>query len=162
HLSHLEYAIHSVQQALRIDPAHTGALSGIADLQRKRGSWGELIETLQRHAAVEPSKEKKTELYIQLAELLERQMQDVDGAIHAARQALAQAPSSPNALAALDRLYRRTEQWEPLIDVMSKRADQSNDEQEIVRYRLEIGSIWDLRLFDAGQAIAAYQKVLDL
>ena len=32
HLGHLEYAIHSVQQALRIDPAHTGALAGIADL----------------------------------------------------------------------------------------------------------------------------------
>ena len=28
-------------------------------------SWSELIETLQRHAAVEPTPEKKTELYIQ-------------------------------------------------------------------------------------------------
>ena len=37
HLSHLEYAIHSVQQALRIDPSHTGALGGMAELQRKRG-----------------------------------------------------------------------------------------------------------------------------
>src|SRR6185369_13838021 len=63
HLSHLEYAIHSVQQALRIDPAHTGALGGMAELQRKRGSWSELMETLQRHAAVEQSPEKKTELY---------------------------------------------------------------------------------------------------
>ncbi|HEX2688314.1 MAG TPA: tetratricopeptide repeat protein, partial [Kofleriaceae bacterium] len=50
HLSHLEYAIHSVQQALRIDPSHTGALGGMGELQRKRGSWSELIETLQRHA----------------------------------------------------------------------------------------------------------------
>src|SRR5262249_17747593 len=69
HLSPLEYAIHSVQQALRIDPAHTGALAGIADLQRKRGSWSELVETLQRHASVEPAPDKKTELYISLAEL---------------------------------------------------------------------------------------------
>ena len=162
HLSHLEYAIHSVQQALRIDPAHTGALAGIADLQRKRGSWSELIETLQRHAAVEPAAEKKTELYIQLAELLERQMQDVGGAIHAYQQALVHDPSSKTALIALERLYRRTEQWEPLIDVMSRRADLSNDDQEIIKFRIEIGTIWDLRLFDAGQSIAAYQKVLDL
>src|ERR1051325_200018 len=83
HLSHLEYAIHSVQQALRIDPSHTGALAGMAELQRKRGSWSELIETLTRHAAVEQSAEKKTELYIQLAELLERQMQDLGGGITA-------------------------------------------------------------------------------
>ncbi|MDB4953107.1 MAG: Tetratricopeptide 2 repeat protein, partial [Myxococcales bacterium] len=160
HLSHLEYAIHSVQQALRIDPAHTGALSAIADLQRKRGSWGELIETLQRHAAVEPTAEKKTDLYIQLAELLERQMQDVGGAVHAYQQAMIHDPASKTALTALDRLYRRTEQWEPLIDVLSKRADASTEEAEIVKFRLEIGQIWDLRLFDAGQSIAAYQQVL--
>src|SRR5262249_53491734 len=70
HLSHLEYAIHSVQQALRIDPSHTGALAGMAELQRKRGSWSELIETLHRHASVQPSPEKKTELYIQLHDRL--------------------------------------------------------------------------------------------
>ena len=162
HLSHLEYAIHSVQQALRIDPAHTGALSAIADLQRKRGSWSELIETLQRHAAVEQAPEKKTELYIQLAELLERQMQDLGGAIHAYQQALVHDHASRNALVALDRLYRRTEQWEPLIDVLSRRAALETDEQQIVKLRLEVGSIWDLRLYDAGQAINAYQSVLDL
>ena len=162
HLSHLEYAIHSVQQALRIDPAHTGALGGMAELQRKRGSWSELIETLQRHAAVEPSKDKKTDLYIQLAELLERQMQDIGGAIHAYQQALAFTPASQGTLVALDRLYRRTEQWENLIDVLNRRADLSTDDQEIIKFRTEIGSIWDLRLFDAGQAITAYQKVLDL
>lgn len=162
HLSHLEYAIHSVQQALRIDPAHTGALAGMAELQRKRGSWGELIETLQRHAAVEPDKAKKTALYIDLAELLERQMQDVGGAIHSYQQALHQDGTSRTALVALDRLYRRSEQWEPLIDVLSRRAELSTDDNEIIKFRTEIGSIWDLRLYDAGQAITAYQKVLDL
>jgi tetratricopeptide (TPR) repeat protein len=162
HLSHLEYAIHSVQQALRIDPAHTGALAGIADLQRKRGSWSELIETLQRHAAVEPDKAKKSAIYLDLAELLERQMQDIGGAIHSYQQALSFEPSNQQTLTALDRLYRRTEQWENLIDILNRRAELSTDDQEVIRYRTEIGSIWDLRLFDAGQAITAYQKVLDL
>src|SRR6185312_16724511 len=99
---------HSVQQALRIDPAHTGALGGMAELQRKRGSWSELIETLQRHAAVEPDKNKKAALYIDLAELLERQMQDIGGAIHSYQQALSFTPTSQGTLTALDRLYRRT------------------------------------------------------
>lgn len=162
HLSHLEYAIHSVQQALRIDPSHTGALAGMAELQRKRGSWSELIETLQRHAAVEQAPDKKTDLYIQLAELLERQMQDAAGAIHAYQQALVYDPASRAALVALDRLYRRTEQWEPLIDVLSRRAELETDDAAIVKLRLEIGQIWDLRLYDAGQAINAYQAVLQV
>ncbi|MDB4962480.1 MAG: Tetratricopeptide 2 repeat protein [Myxococcales bacterium] len=160
HLSHLEYAIHSVQQALRIDPSHTGALGGMGELQRKRGSWSELIETLQRHAAVEPNPEKKTELYIQLADLLERQMQDLGGSIHAYQQALNFGPSSTTVLIALDRLYRRVEQWEPLIEVLNKRASLDTDEQNVVKFRLEVGTIWDLRLYDAGQAITAYNQVL--
>jgi tetratricopeptide (TPR) repeat protein len=162
HLSHLEYAIHSVQQALRIDPSHTGALAGMGELQRKRGSWSELIETLQRHAGVEQKPEKKTELYIQLADLLERQMQDLGGAIHAYQQALNYSPKSPDALLALDRLYRRTEQWEPLIDVLNRRADHDTDDQNIIKFRLEVGMIWDLRLYDAGQAIGAYQQVVHI
>jgi tetratricopeptide (TPR) repeat protein len=162
HLSHLEYAIHSVQQSLRIDPSHTGALGGMGELQRKRGSWSELIETLSRHAAVEQAPEKKTELYIQLAELLERQMQDSAGAIHAYQQALVYDSGSRNALVALDRLYRRTEQWEPLIDVLGKRAELETDDASVVKLRLEIGQIWDLRLYDAGQAINAYQAVLQV
>ncbi|HWO19719.1 MAG TPA: tetratricopeptide repeat protein [Kofleriaceae bacterium] len=162
HLSHLEYAIHSVQQALRIDPSHTGALGGMAELQRKRGSWGELIETLQRHAAVEPAAEKKTELYINLAELLERQMQDLGGSIHSYQQALNYDAGSRPALIALDRLYRRTEQWEPLIDVLTRRAGLETDEQNIVKFRTEVGQLWDLRLYDAGRAITAYQSVLDV
>ncbi|MBA3458412.1 MAG: tetratricopeptide repeat protein, partial [Deltaproteobacteria bacterium] len=160
HLSHLEFAIHSVNQALRIDPSHTGALGGMAELQRKRGSWSELIETLQRHAAVETSPEKKTDLYINLAELLERQMQDLGGAIHAYQQALTHGPQSMPALTALDRLYRRVEQWEPLIDVLNRRANLDTDEMNVVRFRIEVGQIWDLRLFDAGQAITAYNQVL--
>ena len=162
HLSHIEYAIHSVQQALRIDPSHTGALAGMAELQRKRGSWSELIETLQRHAAVEPTPEKKTDLYIQLAELLERQMQDYGGAIHSYQQALNYDGSSRAALVALDRLYRRTENWESLIEILSRRAELETDEQNIVKLRLEVGQMWDLRLFDAGRAITAYQSVLDV
>lgn len=162
HLSHLEYAIHSVQQALRIDPGHTGALGGMAELQRKRGSWSELMETLQRHASVEPNHEKKTDLYIHLAELLERQLQDLGGAIHAYQQAINYDPASKPALISLDRLYRRTEQWQPLIEVLVRRAELETDEQNIIRFRLEVGQLWDLRLYDAGRAIGAYQSVLDV
>src|SRR5262249_52828223 len=113
-LSHRDYAIHSMQQALRLDPAHAGALSGIASPQRQHGNWSELTETLARQAAAEPSAEKKTELYIQLGDVLERQAQDSASAIEAYQQALVHDPASPDALAALDRLYRRTQAWEPL------------------------------------------------
>ncbi|HUJ59424.1 MAG TPA: tetratricopeptide repeat protein, partial [Kofleriaceae bacterium] len=156
-LAHVDYAIHSVQQALRIDPANAGALAAVAELQRKRGSWSELAETLLRQAATEPS----PELYVQLGDVLDRQLQDAGGAIEAYQQALAHDAASPDALAALDRLYRRTEQWQPLVDVLARRAELATEPAEIVDFQLEIGSICDLHLIDAPRAIAAYQAALD-
>ena len=58
---HLEYAIHSVQQALRIDPATPVRSAAWPSCSASAASWSELIETLQRHAAVEPDHEKKTD-----------------------------------------------------------------------------------------------------
>lgn len=160
HLSHVDYAIHSVQAALRLDPKHLGALAALADFQRKRGSWGELIEVLGKHAAIEPDPQKRVELYLSLADLLETQIQDPMQAISAYNAALEADAGCPEALAALDRLYRRNEMWEQLIDVLSRKAKITSDPDAVVKIQLEIGRMWDDRLNEPAQAIAAFKEVL--
>ncbi len=165
HLQHFDFAIHSVQQALRLDPLHAGALAVLADLQRKRGSWSELIDTLQRRAVVETEPANKAELYVALAELeIEKHRKDagVSVVIDAYQHALDCDAASRPALTALDRLLRAGEQWEPLVDVLARRAELATDDGELVALRLELGQIWDLRLCQASPAIKAYQQVLDL
>ena len=122
----------AMQQAVRAVPTHAGALACLARLQ-------------QRNAAV-----------------LERQANDVDGAIAAYQQVLAHDPTSADALAALDRLYRQTQQWEPLTDVLARRARLATDDREFVRLTLDLASTYDAQLADTGLAIIAYQKVLEL
>jgi tetratricopeptide (TPR) repeat protein len=161
HLAHIDYAIHSVQQALRLNPNHLGALTALAAFQRKRGSWHELIETLGRHAAIEPDTARKVDLYLNLAELLETQMQDPMQAISAYQASLQADPSAMPALLALERLYRRHEMWEQLIDVLGRVADLKPDPDDVVELRLEVGALWDERLLDSAQAIQAYQEVLN-
>jgi tetratricopeptide (TPR) repeat protein len=162
HLSQREYAIHSMQQALRLDPAHADALASIASLLRQHGQWSELTRALTSQAAAEPSPDRKTELYIQLGHVLDRQAQDVDGAIEAYQQALVHDPVSPDALAALGRLYRDTQAWAQLADILSRRARLTLDDTALVHIQLEVGSILHLQLGDTAQAIAAYQKVVEV
>jgi tetratricopeptide (TPR) repeat protein len=162
HLSHLDYAIHSVERALRLDPNHLGALAALADFQRTRQSWPELIETLRKHAAVETDTPTKVELYLSLAELLEGQMQVPMEAIAAYRSALQADATCMEALNALERLYRQHEMWEQLIDVLGRIADLRQEEREVIRLKLEIGELWDVRMLDAGRAIAAYRDVLEI
>ena len=161
HLAHVDYAIHSVQQALRLDPNHLGALAALASFQRSRGSWAELGETLSKHAEIETAEEKKVELYLSLADLLETQLQDPMQAISAYQSALGVDPETMEALVSLERLYRRHEMWDQLIDVLGRTAELRTEDEEIVRLKLEIGQLWDERLLDSGQAIQAYQEVLN-
>ena len=162
HAQHVDYAVHSVQQALRINPEHLGAMGALASLHRQSGSWHELAEVLQKHATLEPDGEKKVGLYLAQAELMETQLQDPDQAISAHRAALEIEPDCVPAMNALERLYRSTGRWNELIDVLTKSALLRNEDSEIVEAKIEIGRIWDETLVDSGQAIRAYQEVLDI
>lgn len=162
HLAHLDYAIHSVECALRLDANHLGALSALADFQRTRQSWPELIETLRKHASVEVDQAKKVDLYLSLADLLEGQMQVPMEAISAYRSALEADPSCMDALVCLERMYRQHEMWEQLIEVLGRIADLRTVERDVIRLRLEVGELWDVRMLDASRAIAAYRDVLEI
>ena len=162
HLSHVDYAIHSAEAARRLDPRHLGALAALADFHRKRGAYGELISVLGQHAEIEPDAHKRVDLYLSLADLLENQLHDQMQAINAYQSALAVDASSSDALSALDRLYRRNEMWEQLINVLERKATVTEVDDEQIRLRLEIGRLWDERLNEPGQAIIAFGKVRDL
>ncbi len=84
------------------------------------------------------------------------------GTVEAYQQALAYDPTSPDALAALEKHHRDTQAWESLADILSRRAKLAIDDHDLVRLQLEIGSIFDEHLGDAAQAVTAYQKVLEV
>ncbi len=160
-LSHVDYAIHSIQQALRIDSGHLGALTALADFQRKRGSWPELVETLAKHAKLEIDYTRKVDIYLSLAELLETHLQDTGEAINAYQAALEVDPDCVDALSSLERLYRSHEMWQPLIDTLRQRAALSTEIDDIVRAKLEVGDLLANQLRHASAAVDAYQDVVD-
>ncbi|MEM9488949.1 MAG: tetratricopeptide repeat protein, partial [Myxococcota bacterium] len=162
HLSHIEWALHSVEQALALNPNHLGALSAKASFLRKEENWQGLMETLSHHAQVETEPARKVELYLELAELFEGQIQLPMDAIGAYRSALTADPSCMRALESLERLYRNNEMWEELIQVLGQMADLGEDEAEVVRLRMEIGQLFAVRILDSSRAIAAYQDVLTI
>ena len=146
--------------SIRATPAPSAAL---ADLQRKRASWGELIETLSKHAAVEQAPARRRTSCTSTSPTSTR-----------TRSRTRSRPSRPTSrrsrpIPSRSRRWSRSsgctasaELWDALIDVLARRAQLETDDQDVVRLRLEIGQIWDLRLFDAGQAIGAYQSVLEI
>ena len=103
-LGEQESAFYVLQAAFNRDATHETTARELERLARATGHWQELLEALQRQADVEASPEKKSAVYLQLAEAIEVQSQDLDRAVRAYEEALVHAPASVEALDALVRV----------------------------------------------------------
>ncbi len=159
-LGHLEYAVASASQALALDGGHIGALSALEDFYRKGSHWRELVSALTRHAEVETDGERRVETLLALAATYESQIGDGAQATIAYQQALDADDRCLPAIEALERLYRRTQAWDRLVEVLSKKSHTVDDGEIAVKMRLQVGELWEERLGDNDRAIEAFREVL--
>ena len=162
HLGHLDYAIASEQQALSLAPENTEALENLAGFYRKKSMWSELVSTLDKHAELEDEPEKKVELHLAMAELWEGPLADQAQAVASYQAALESNPAAMPALNALERLYRGSQQWPDLIEILSKKAGALEDTEEVIRLKHQIGQLFEERLGDGGRAIETYKEILSV
>jgi tetratricopeptide (TPR) repeat protein len=161
-LKHLDYAIASAQQALQLDNAHVGALQALEDFYRKQKRWSDLVTILARHAEVEQEPGPRVDILLQLADTYETQIGDTAQSTFAYQRALDTDERCIDAINALERLYRRTQAWDRLVDVLSKKSQVVDDTEQAIRLKLQVGELWEDRLGDNDRAIDAYKEVLSV
>ena len=161
-LGHVDYAIASAQQALQLDSAHIGALTALEDFYRKQKKWNDLVAVLAKHADLETEPPKRVDLLLALADTYETQIGDAAQATYAYQRALDADERCLDAINALERLYRRTQAWDRLVDVLAKKAMVVDDTDLAVRLRLQVGELWEDRLGDNDKAVEAYKEVLSV
>ena len=161
-LRHVDYAIASAQQALQLDAAHIGALQALQDFFRKQKRWSDLVGALARHAECEQEAPLRVEILLALADTYETQLGDATQAMAAYQRALDADEHCIDAINALERLYRRTQAWDRLVDVLAKKAQVVNDTDQAIRLKLQVGELWEDRLGDNDRAVDAYKEVLSV
>ncbi len=161
-LRHVDYAIASAQQALQLDAAHVGALQALEDFFRKQKRWNDMVGVLARHAECETEPHLKVEILLRLADTYESQVGDATQAMNAYQRALNSDEHCIDAINALERLYRRTQAWDRLVDVLAKKSQVVNDTEQAIRLKLQVGELWEDRLGDNDRAVDAYKEVLSV
>lgn len=161
-LRHVDYAIASAQQALQLDATHVGALQALEDFFRKQKRWSDLVGVLARHAECETEPTARVEILLRLADTHETQLGDATQAMNAYQRALDTDEHCIDAINALERLYRRTQAWDRLVDVLSKKSQVVSDTEQAIRLRLQVGELWEDRLGDNDRAVDAYKEVLSV
>ncbi len=169
YLERPDYAIPYYQQILQLDPGHVAAMGQMADLYRQTGQWDTVFQVLSRMLEVATNDEEKMDVYVQLGELCEKQLNRPEQATAYYRQALDLDGAHLGALVALERIYRERGEWDELLEVLKRKAsfrggDLSSLSQEdievVLAAKLELAAVYRDHFNDIDKAIIQYEEVL--
>jgi tetratricopeptide (TPR) repeat protein len=157
-LNHLEYALTSLAEALKLAPDLASAQDMRVALLRKGERWKELAEALGQHAARESVAARQAELFVEQADLYESRLGDGAQAIACYKKAVATDPDATQARGALEQILRRRGDWAELVAVLDDKAAHAVPEEAIV-IRRELAELVGERLGDRRGAIARYEAL---
>lgn len=158
----VQVALSAYRDALRIDPAHPGALVGIEKLCRREGTWdvlaevlrrapqnaktlralGEALERLERWDQLAEARESEVQLLTEpreiartaraLADLYERRLNDLDAAARAWHRVDEADPRDAQAARALQRIYEARGRYADLAAAIERELAIGADSTSLV------------------------------
>ena len=155
----LEEAIKSFKAILRINPHYLPALHELQRLYESAGRWQELVSTIIAEIGVISEVETKIALYERAAAVWDEKLQQSDQAIGALRAAYELDPNRIATLHRLQALFDREARYPDWIDALEKEIALSRDAQGLVQLYSRVGSLWEEKLQNYGQAIESWIKV---
>jgi golgin subfamily B member 1 len=151
--------------ALGIDPKDPAlALPPARALERLyevSGNHVALADILQIEVALEENVDLRRDLLARLGDLCEAVLDDPRRAIEAWRHRIEDEPSDDRALAALERLYARTESYRDLVDTLKAREQNATSAQARRELMTKIAHTLGDKLGDNAEAILAFRAVVD-
>ncbi|HUH03152.1 MAG TPA: tetratricopeptide repeat protein, partial [Kofleriaceae bacterium] len=123
----LPRAIACFERVLELEPSAEDAYRTLERLLAADAQWYELVACLERHIAVIKAPPARVALYLRMAEVYEKNLDDPHRAIEGYLNALSIAEDHHESLVALARLYKRTESWDRAVDILVKHADREHE-----------------------------------
>lgn len=164
-IGNAEAAVRLLERALALTPDDLGTLFELMELLRADGRWMRLVELLSERVELEQDPARQSEMYAELGEINETQLDDPATAIEMYQRALDLDPQSPNALVALHRVYLATESWAELGPLLPRLIDALADNAPravVVELQIELGTILADRLKRPEEAVIAFREALAL
>lgn len=121
-LSRLDAALPFLNDALRIDPAHEPALDALSSLYRNAEAWDELVQLLLSRADATTNVSKKRDFKAEAAAIAHGKLDDVALAERVFAEVLAEDPTHPVAVAALEGIYADAGNLDKLLELLEQKA----------------------------------------
>jgi tetratricopeptide (TPR) repeat protein len=159
-----EKAFERYLAAFELAPSDDRTSVDVERAAKATGSWDKLIASYQGAVAVADGDRDRAlgvALRIKLGRVLVDEVKDVAGALEAYRAVYDVEDDNPEALAALERLYRQTSRFSELLDIYGKRRDLTADGAEKKAINYEIAKLYESEIKDVDRAIETYLAILE-
>ncbi len=161
-LGAVDEAVVGYQAILEETPGDNAALTALDNIFRTTGRWDDLVGIFERRIDLCENDEQRREQIIEMAQLYEEGMDKPVAAAAHYRTVLQMFPEDTEALVSLERIFRLTEQWDELIEILAKRRETaeigSDDWTEI---SFQVARLAGEELNDEVRAIGTYKELLD-
>lgn len=137
------------------------AAQALGRIYAAKGAHEALAEVLGIEVRLEGDPATRRALFERIGNLYETVLGDAGRAIQSWKSRLADDATDMEALAALERLYERTEAWRELVAVLRARESNTQDAAERRRTMTKAAETLAARLADVPEAINAWRAVLD-
>ncbi len=147
----------------RLEPAHPGVLGFFREWCAVQGDRIRLLGVLGDAQRVVPDGPARAELAQEIARLAEGEA-NVAKAIEQYRALLRQDPANRNARDALKRLYRQTEAWNPLVEVLRQELERAPEGDRAARLGVlrELADVYRQHVRSDTALVAALTQIAQL
>ncbi len=164
HLGQMDQAESCFRRAKKSSPTAPAILDFYRDYHLKRDEIPQLFTLLAQAQKTETDTDARVRLGIEMAEMAERRPQLLEKAVDTWKGLLRLRPGLPEAVAALRRLYTKTEKWNALLELLKDRCESLPAEaaEEKVSLMLEMIPIYRDHLRLEVMVVNTYTAILNL
>ncbi|MCA9514418.1 MAG: tetratricopeptide repeat protein [Myxococcales bacterium] len=151
-------AIDAWVAVLGLAPGDAAAIDALERLYEVEGRWDDLVALYReklRHIAAD---DERFATWVALGSIQHDNLGDVEAASQTYRDILAERPGHLEASRRLEAIYERTEQWEPLGQLLLDRNDHLDDKEDRLQNLQRLASIYEQRLAQPDMAFLVLQR----
>ncbi|MBK8260921.1 MAG: tetratricopeptide repeat protein [Nannocystis sp.] len=151
-----------LEKVLLLDAGRAPTYRQLEELYTKLEKWSELVETYRRHVDAAPDHRAKIELLQAMAQVYEKQIQDIDRAIETHSEILELDPNHYDSALKLSQLQERIEDWRAAIKTLERLVSLARDPGQRVEHLTRLGEVLLNKLGDAGPAEMRLTQALEV
>ncbi len=155
-----ESAFVVLQAAFREDYSVDSTARELERLASITGKWGDLLGEYTQSVQQLADMKARADLWVKIGRWYNEHLGRVDYAIASQQQALAIDPNLKEALTNLAECYRKTQQWQELIQVLEHHSNVEDDVPKKVDILVELAERYENQLGNTSNAIGAYRRAI--